>query len=91
MKCYRIKDCCFNGTEPKVSKCEPHRTQVGCWEYDWLAYFLAMPECDAKYEWRDVMLDECPNCPVYSLHHHEVERFLSGLKKAETKALGIDS
>jgi len=80
MKCYELKNCCFNGTDPSVSKCQPHQLQIGCWEYDWVSYYNSMPECEEKYEWRDVMLNRCPGCQVYALHPEEMERILEGLR-----------
>lgn len=82
MKCYEIKNCSFNGTDPAKSRCQPHQLQIGCWEYDWVSLYKSMPECVEKYEWRDVMLDGCPDCAVYKLHKEEMDNILEGLRSS---------
>lgn len=76
MKCYEIKNCSFNGTDPENSKCPPHRLQIGCWEYDWAGFYKVMPDCKEKLEWREVMLNNCPVCGVYKLHEAEMKDML---------------
>lgn len=83
MRCYEVKKCYFNGTNPAGSKCPPHREQVGCWEYDWLSFYAGMPDCAEKYEWRETMLKICPECQVYKLHKPEIDGFLRGLAAPE--------
>ncbi|HYF83493.1 MAG TPA: hypothetical protein VEB00_10765 [Clostridia bacterium] len=83
MNCYEMKNCCFNGTNPQGSKCPPHQMQIGCWEYDWLSFYTIMLECEEKYKWRDIMLEKCPECVVYCLHKHEIDRILEGLKNSQ--------
>lgn len=82
MKCYEIKNCCFNGTDPKEAKCQPYQLQIGCWEYDWVSLYKVMPDCDEKYEWREIMLVNCPNCEVYKLHKVEMDSVLERLQDA---------
>lgn len=82
MKCWEIKCCCFKDTEPRQSKCQPHKLQIGCWEYDWVGFYNAMPDCDEKLEWRDVMFSDCPECPVYQAHKVDLGNILKGLKGA---------
>lgn len=82
MKCWEIKECCFEGTDPTESKCPPYVLQISCWEYDWVSFYRAMPDCEEKMEWRDVMLSDCPNCPVYTLHEGHLSEILEGLESA---------
>lgn len=79
MKCYELKGCYFNGTDPRESKCPSHREQVGCWEYDWLSFYNSMPDCADKYEWRETMFKICPECEMYKLHKQSVDMFLKEL------------
>lgn len=76
MKCYEIKNCTFNGTDPEKSKCPPHRLQIGCWEHDWISFYKNMPDCTEKLEWREIMLKACPVCEVYKLHEVEMKDML---------------
>jgi hypothetical protein len=41
-----------------------------------------MPDCDEKYEWRDVMLKRCPECVVYKIHKDEMDQILEGLRNS---------
>ncbi|MGE5632048.1 MAG: hypothetical protein ACM3TR_13260 [Caulobacteraceae bacterium] len=82
MKCYELKICCFNGTGPKESKCQPYKQQIGCWEYDWVGFYMTMPDCSEKYEWRDAMLGGCPECVVYKQHKEEIDYILEGLRSS---------
>lgn len=82
MKCYELKNCCFNGTNSTESRCQPHQLQIGCWEFDWVDFYATIPDCDEKYEWRDVMLNGCPVCIVYKLHKDEMDRILEGLRNS---------
>jgi len=82
MKCYELKNCCFNGTDPKESKCQPYQQQIGCWEYDWVSLYKSMADCEEKYEWREFMLEKCPKCTVYKLHKEEVNHILEGLRNS---------
>jgi len=82
MKCYEIKNCCFNGTEHVTSKCPPHKFKIGCWEYDWVSFYNKMPECKEKLEWREIMLNKCPKCEVYEIHKDDMEKILQGLRNA---------
>lgn len=82
MKCYELKNCCFNGTDPEKSRCQPYKLQISFFEFDWVSLYRAMPDSDEKYEWRDVMLENCPQCEVYKLHKSEVERVLEGLRNS---------
>lgn len=81
MKCFEIKKCPFNGTNPKKSKCPPHRLQIGCWEYDWVSFYKAMPDGEEKENWRKIMLEECPYCEVYKTNKSDIDKFLKGLKE----------
>lgn len=87
-KCWDIKQCPFRGTNPEKSKCGAYKTQVGCWEYDWVGFYNEMPDCAGKIEWRNTMLDGCPRCEVYSLHKKEMDSVLEGLRKAGPGELG---
>jgi len=80
MKCYEIKNCIFNGTNHFESKCPPHKLQLGCWEYDWVSFYKAMPDKKEKLEWRQTMLENCPNCVIYSKHKEEIDIILNGLQ-----------
>lgn len=82
MKCYELKNCCYNGTDPKESCCQPHQLQIGCWEYDWVSLYISAPDGEEKYEWRDVMLNRCPGCEVYKLHKGDMDRILEGLRNS---------
>lgn len=82
MKCYELTNCRFSGTVPEESKCPPHKMQITCWEYDWLSFYASLPDCDEKYDWRDIMLNDCPLCPVYELHKSEIDTMLDSLRNA---------
>jgi hypothetical protein len=82
MKCCELKNCCFNGTDPKESICQPYQLQIGCWEYDWVALYKDMPDCNEKYKWRDVMLNGCPACIVYKIHKDKMDQILEGLRNS---------
>ncbi len=82
MKCWEIRECIFKGTDPKESRCPPYELQISCWEYDWNRFYRAMPDCQEKLEWRDVMLTECPICLVYRLHKSYLSEILKGLEGA---------
>ncbi len=82
MKCWEIKDCPFKDTDFRDSKCPSFKLQINCWEYDWVSFYQAMPDCEGKLEWRDVMLTECPNCFVCSLHRDAISKIVKGLENA---------
>ncbi len=80
MKCYEIKNCIFSGTNHCDSKCPPHKLQLGCWEYYRVSFYKSMPDNKEKLGRRQVMLDNCPNCVVYSSHKKDIDIILNGLK-----------
>lgn len=81
MKCWEIKHCIFEGTNPEESKCPPHMNQCGCWEYDWITFYKQMPECKEKIEWKEIMLENCPNCVVYKHKNKAIDKVLRQLIK----------
>ena len=73
MNCYDIINCVFKGTNPKNAKCQVYREQIGCWEYHWSALYHQMPDGEEKQKWRLMMVDNCPQCPVYKKHQEKME------------------
>lgn len=81
MKCYELKKCPFKDTDSEGTMCPPYELGIGCWEYNWVEFYKEMPDCKAKEEWREIMLEKCPQCKVYEIHKKEVDEFLDGLRE----------
>ena len=81
-KCYQIKNCPFNGTDPEDSKCPVYKKQIDCWEYDWISFYNQMTDCNEKIVWRDNMLKRCKNCKIFPLHRKKIKKILDKLKNS---------
>jgi hypothetical protein len=80
-RCWEVRNCSFHGTDHAQSGCPAYGQQVSCWEYDWGAFYRAMPDGPGKGEWKRVMLERCPSCRVRAKHRREVDAFLSELRE----------
>jgi hypothetical protein len=82
LKCWEIKNCPFNNTDPQKSTCPPHKNNCGCWEYDWVGFYNQMPDCEEKLQWRLAMLSNCKECEVYKYKELELDKILNDLEKS---------
>ena len=80
-KCYQINNCPFNrGRVPASAKCPTFDLKIGCWEYDWVAFYSNMPDCKEKTEWREGMISRCKQCKVYLEHKAEMDLILNKIE-----------
>ncbi len=75
--CWDIKEeCPFKGTNASEASCPVYADQTSCWEFDWLGFYVAMPDGPDKDEWKHMMIEWCSRCKVRNLHEREVDSFL---------------
>jgi len=74
--CWDIKECPFKGTNASKASCPVYADQTSCWEFDWLSFYVAMPDGLDKDEWIRMMIEGCSRCKVRNSHEREVDAFL---------------
>lgn len=82
LPCYQLRCCPFGDEKPAQTGCPARNAETGCWECDWVAYFKKLPRGSARTEWRQAMLDACPECEVSALHRDIMNAMLERLRRA---------
>ena len=82
LPCYQLRSCPFSDETPSEEGCPARRTASGCWECDWVAHFDGLPRGAARDEWRQAMLDACPECEIFALHRDVMSATLDRLRRA---------
>ena len=82
MPCYRLRNCPFGDGPSPEAECPAHARPRGCWEVDWPAYFADLPIGAGRHEWRQAMLDACPECEVFALHRDVMSAMIERLRDA---------
>jgi hypothetical protein len=78
--CWEINgNCECNGRNPEDTNCPSYRSQINCWDFDWLDFYETLPA--SQQEFWSHEFGKCTGCPAFKRFNIETKTDIIMLKE----------